>query len=98
MGTEDGQSGFKPHGADRARSKLLNSGPLSGPYYGGCGMLSSTRWESAVISPRRRARRLPSGNGTDLLQRTLDLLILKTVSLGPLHGELQQTRETAAGK
>jgi PadR family transcriptional regulator PadR len=28
----------------------------------------------------------PEDNGTDLLQGTLDLLILKAVSLGPLHG------------
>jgi transcriptional regulator len=35
--------------------------------------------------PRREERAEP-GSSTDVIQGTLDLLILKTLSLGPMHG------------
>src|SRR5580704_670559 len=38
-----------------------------------------------LLSPRR-TRRVAVGKPVDLLQGTLDMLILKAVSLGPLHG------------
>ena len=52
--------------------------------------LSLTDWENACYSPRQTGRDGPltrkDDNDVDLLQGTLDLLVLKAVSLGPLHG------------
>src|ERR1044071_4622965 len=50
--------------------------------------LSLTVWESGGYSPRHSGRRSTMANDTpvDLLQGTLDMLVLKAVSLGPLHG------------
>jgi PadR family transcriptional regulator, regulatory protein PadR len=42
--------------------------------------------ESAYIPSRSRRGGLTVGKQLDLLQGTLDMLILKAVSLGPLHG------------
>ena len=52
--------------------------------------LSLTVWENACYSPRHTGREIPltrnNDSDVDLLQGTLDLLVLKAVSLGPLHG------------
>lgn len=39
-----------------------------------------------MIYPPRRTRRLLIDQQLELLQGTLEMLILKTISLGPLHG------------
>jgi PadR family transcriptional regulator, regulatory protein PadR len=50
--------------------------------------LSLTVWENPDYSPRQAGRVQGMANDTplDLLQGTLDMLVLKAVSLGPLHG------------
>jgi PadR family transcriptional regulator, regulatory protein PadR len=53
-------------------------------------LFSLTVWGNGCYSPRHTGREIPltrsNDSDVDLLQGTLDLLVLKAVSLGPLHG------------
>jgi PadR family transcriptional regulator PadR len=52
------------------------------------GLLLDSLGDAEILSPRQSWREVDMARNTavDLLQGTLDMLVLKAVSLGPLHG------------